>query len=268
MALLAVICIVCKLLLFDNKEEPKETVTPSAEVKDEEDIPITEEEEEQVSVIDTNREVVFDNRVTINRDGESYEKEEDVMNGTTDLTRDHVDPYKYSNGFLLESSENINIGPAGFDVGECYSNFSYAKMYIKEENAIKTTVQKLRKEILTDRWRMNYYLQNDPLPIDEKANVTIDSGLKDYERYFEGNPAFDPTRTSSCQLMRDCVIDTAYGPALYVVVYYMDTQKYYAHALISCERDRILNIEIEDDTDEYLQSFILELTNDVISLVE
>lgn len=212
------------------------------------------------------RELVFDNRVTTVKDADSYLEDADSADGTMYSDFDYVNDNGFSSGFTLSNSANIRVNSYGFDEGSCWGG-DEAWITVKEEDALSTNVQSLRNNMLS-YYGMNYYLACEPLQIDRDVEVEIGEGIKDWEYYFESLPYKDPTCEEWCQLLCDTVINTAFGNALYFEVYNPNNETYTAHAFILCERDRILNISISDDKRDYLWSYLLELTNDVILLVQ
>ena len=140
-------------------------------------------------------------------------------------------------------------------------------MRVKEEDALKTTVQTLRVQMLEDLG-FSYYVAVCPLDIPADAKVTVGEGLSDYEKYFELEPYKDPTIEDWGQVLCDTVIDTAFGSALYTEIYSPDTKMYTAYVYILCERERILNIMIRGENRDYLLPYLYELTNDSISLIK
>jgi hypothetical protein len=118
-------------------------------------------------------------------------------------------------------------------------------------------------------YSLQYYIACNPLDIPRGTKVLLDTGIVDYENYFEEiQPYTDPSHNDICQVMCDTVTDTAFGSTLYMEIYNSAADKYYAYAYILCERDRILSISISSPDEEYLWSYLIELTNDVITLVK
>lgn len=212
------------------------------------------------------RELHFDNRVTVIKTEDSYVESMGDIDSEQGYDGDMVNPYDFSNGFVLSKTDNIDITEFGFDRGEMIGA-SGALIYVKEENSLNTTIQKLREELL-DSSGYSLYLGYDPLGIPVGTDCDITVGFEDYEDYYEGQPSFDPAHTEYGQLLCDDIVNTAFGPALYIEIYTGFNESYNAYAFILCERDRILSISMTDSTREYLWSYLIELTNDGITLVK
>ena len=268
-AIVALIVFVCvgSVYLFGDKEQSpsKETVESQTEES------ITESTEESTEVVESteytgqDRELKFDNYVTTTKGKDSY-VENPIENNSKDVDVDVVNDYEFSNGFTLSNTENIIVSSYGFNAGELVGQDG-THIRVKEEDALKTTVQTLRAQTLEDLG-FSYYVAVCPLDIPADAKVTVGEGLSDYEKYFELEPYKDPTIEDWGQVLCDTVIDTAFGSALYTEIYSPDTKMYTAHVYILCERERILNIIIRGENRDYLLPYLYELTNDSISLIK
>lgn len=268
-AIVALIVFVCvgSVYLFGDKEQSpnKETVESQTEES------IMESTEESTEVVESteyteqDRELKFDNYVTTTKGKDSY-VENPIENNSKGVDVDVVNDYEFSNGFTLSNTENIIVSSYGFNAGELVGQDG-THIRVKEEDALKTTVQTLRAQTLEDLG-FSYYVAVCPLDIPADAKVTIGEGLSDYEKYFELEPYKDPTIEDWGQVLCDTVIDTAFGSALYTEIYSPDTKMYTAYVYILCERERILNIMIRGENRDYLLPYLYELTNDSISLIK
>lgn len=268
-AIVALIVFVCvgSVYLFGDKEQSpnKETVESQTEES------IMESTEESTEVVESteyteqDRELKFDNYVTTTKGKDSY-VENPIENSSKDVDVDVVNDYEFSNGFTLSNTENIIVSSYGFNAGELVGQDG-THIRVKEEDALKTTVQTLRAQTLEDLG-FSYYVAVCPLDIPADAKVTVGEGLSDYEKYFELEPYKDPTIEDWGQVLCDTVIDTAFGSALYTEIYSQDTKMYTAYVYILCERERILNITIRGENRDYLLPYLYELTNDSISLIK
>lgn len=268
-AIVALIVFVCvgSVYLFGDKEQSpnKETVESQTEES------IMESTEESTEVVESteyteqDRELKFDNYVTTTKGKDSY-VENPIENNSKDVDVDVVNDYEFSNGFTLSNTENIIVSSYGFNAGELVGQDG-THIRVKEEDALKTTVQTLRAQTLEDLG-FSYYVAACPLNIQTDAKVTVGEGLSDYEKYFELEPYKDPTIEDWGQVLCDTVIDTAFGSALYTEIYSPDTKMYTAYVYILCERERILNIMIRGENRDYLLPYLYELTNDSISLIK
>lgn len=244
-------------------EEPVATEEPIISTQE----PIKEEVSDSTEQYEQDRELKFDNYVTTTKGADSYvtNPNDAKNNGNTNV--DVVDSYDFSNGFVLQDTANITVNSYGFDEGKLYGATTNTVIYVKEEDALSTTVQQLRIDTL-QMLAMNYYLACEPMSIPRDVDLSIGNGITDYQKYFEKSSDTDPTVEDWCQLLCDTVTDTAFGSTLYVEVYLPASEKYTAYAFILCERDRILSISISDTTRDNLWSYLIELTNDSISLVK
>ena len=268
-AIVALIVFVCagSVYLFGDKEQSpsKETIESQTEES------IMESTEESTEVVESteyteqDRELKFDNYVTTTKGKDSY-VENPIENNSKDVDVDVVNDYEFSNGFTLSNTENIIVSSYGFNAGELVGQDG-THIRVKEEDALKTTVQTLRTQTLEDLG-FSYYVAACPLNIQTDAKVTVGEGLSDYEKYFELEPYKDPTIEDWGQVLCDTVIDTAFGSALYTEIYSPDTKMYTAYVYILCERERILNITIRGENRDYLLPYLYELTNDSISLIK
>jgi hypothetical protein len=265
-ALVAFVCVGLVYLFGDKEQSPsKETVESQTEES------ITESTEESTEVVESteytgqDRELKFDNYVTTTKGKDSY-VENPIENNSKDVDVDVVNDYEFSNGFMLSNTENIIVSSYGFNAGELVGQDG-THIRVKEEDALKTTVQTLRAQTLEDLG-FSYYVAVCPLDIPADAKVTVGEGLSDYEKYFELEPYKDPTIEDWGQVLCDTVIDTAFGSALYTEIYSPDTKMYTAYVYILCERERILNIIIRGENRDYLLPYLYELTNDSISLIK
>lgn len=265
-ALVAFVCVGLVYLLGDKEQSPsKETVESQTEES------ITESTEESTEVVESteytgqDRELKFDNYVTTTKGKDSY-VENPIENNSKDVDVDVVNDYEFSNGFTLSNTENIIVSSYGFNAGELVGQDG-THIRVKEEDALKTTVQTLRAQTLEDLG-FSYYVAVCPLDIPADAKVTVGEGLSDYEKYFELEPYKDPTIEDWGQVLCDTIIDTAFGSALYTEIYSPDTKMYTAYVYILCERERILNIIIRGENRDYLLPYLYELTNDSISLIK
>lgn len=265
-ALVAFVCVGLVYLFGDKEQSPsKETVESQTEES------ITESTEESTEVVESteytgqDRELKFDNYVTTTKGKDSY-VENPIENNSKDVDVDVVNDYEFSNGFTLSNTENIIVSSYGFNAGELVGQDG-THIRVKEEDALKTTVQTLRAQTLEDLG-FSYYVAVCPLDIPADAKVTVGEGLSDYEKYFELEPYKDPTIEDWGQVLCDTVIDTAFGSALYTEIYSPDTKMYTAYVYILCERERILNIIIRGENRDYLLPYLYELTNDSISLIK
>lgn len=268
-AIVALIVFVCvgSVYLFGDKEQSpsKETVESQTEES------IMESTEESTEVVESteyteqDRELKFDNYVTTTKGKDSY-VENPIENNSNNVNVDVVNDYEFSNGFVLANTENIIVSSYGFNAGELVGQDG-THIVVKEEDALKTTIQTLRVQMLEDLG-FSYYVAACPLNIPTDAKVTVGEGLTDYEKYFELEPYKDPTIEDWGQVLCDTVIDTAFGSALYTEIYSPDTKMYTAYVYILCERERILNIMIRGENRDYLLPYLYELTNDSISLIK
>ena len=265
-ALVAFVCVGLVYLFGDKEQSPsKETVESQTEES------IMESTEESTEVVESteyteqDRELKFDNYVTTTKGKDSY-VENPIENNSKDVDVDVVNDYEFSNGFTLSNTENIIVSSYGFNAGELVGQDG-THIRVKEEDALKTTVQTLRDQTLEDLG-FSYYVAACPLNIQTDAKVTVGEGLSDYEKYFELEPYKDPTIEDWGQVLCDTVIDTAFGSALYTEIYSPDTKMYTAYVYILCERERILNITIRGENRDYLLPYLYELTNDSISLIK
>lgn len=265
-ALVAFVCVGLVYLFGDKEQSPsKETVESQTEES------ITESTEESTEVVEStqyteqDRELKFDNYVTTTKGKDSY-VENPIENNSKDVDVDVVNDYEFSNGFTLSNTENIIVSSYGFNAGELVGQDG-THIRVKEEDALKTTVQTLRVQTLEDLG-FSYYVAACPLDIPADAKVTVGEGLSDYEKYFELVPYKDPTIEDWGQVLCDTIIDTAFGSALYTEIYSPDTKMYTAYVYILCERERILNIMIRGENRDYLLPYLYELTNDSISLIK
>lgn len=265
-ALIVFVCVGSVYLLGDKEQSPsKETVESQTEES------IMESTEESTEVVESteyteqNRELKFDNYVTTTKGKDSY-VENPIENNSNNVNVDVVSDYEFSNGFILANTENIIVSSYGFNAGELVGQDG-THIVVKEEDALKTTIQTLRVQMLDDLG-FSYYVAVCPLNIPTDAKVTVGEGLSDYEKYFELEPYKDPTIEDWGQVLCDTVIDTAFGSALYTEIYSPDTKMYTAYVYILCERERILNIMIRGENRDYLLPYLYELTNDSISLIK
>ena len=264
--MIAFVCVGAVYLFGDRKQSPNEEAVESQtnEV-------VMESTEESTEVVESteateqDRELKFDNYVTTTKGKDSYiENPNESNNKNVDV--DIIDNYDFSNGFVLNNTENIIVSSYGFNAGELVGqDGTYIR--VKEEDALTTTVQTLRVQTLEDLG-FSYYVAACPLNIPADAKVTIGEGLSDYEKYFELEPYKDPTLEDWGQVLCDTVIDTAFGSALYTEIYSPETNMYTAYVYILCERERILNVTIRGEKRDYLLSYLYELTNDSISLIK
>jgi uncharacterized protein YxeA len=213
------------------------------------------------------RELKFNNKVTINKDGTSYVTGSEDVTSTNVEDIDIVDKYEFSNGFILQSTDNLRLMSYGFDEGALICDVSGARVTVTEVDPESMTVQELRKDALS-AYNFDYYLGCTPSGITLDAEVEVGNGLTDYESYFEMTPYRDPTVEDNFQLLCDTTVDTAFGGALYIEVYNSYSQTYNAYAYIQCDKNRILSISIEDTIRDNLWSYLIEVTNDGITLVE
>ena len=268
-AIVALIVFVCvgSVYLFGDKEQSpsKETVESQTEES------VMESTEESTDVVESteyteqDRELKFDNYVTTTKGKDSY-VENPIENNSNNVNVDVVSDYEFSNGFILANTENIIVSSYGFNAGELVGQDG-THIVVKEEDALKTTIQTLRVQMLEDLG-FSYYVAACPSNIPTDAKVTVGEGLSDYEKYFELEPYKDPTIEDWGQVLCDTVIDTAFGSALYTEIYSPDTKMYTAYVYILCERERILNIMIRGENRDYLLPYLYELTNDSISLIK
>lgn len=265
-ALVAFVCVGLVYLFGDKEQSPsKETVESQTEES------IIESTEESTEVVESteyteqDRELKFDNYVTTTKGKDSY-VENPIENNSKDVDVDVVNDYEFSNGFTLSNTENIIVSSYGFNAGELVGQDG-THIRVKEEDALKTTVQTLRIQTLEDLG-FSYYVAACPLDIPADAKVTVGEGLSDYEKYFELEPYKDPTIEDWGQVLCDTIIDTAFGSALYTEIYSPDAKMYTAYVYILCERERILNVMIRGENRDYLLPYLYELTNDSISLIK
>lgn len=267
--LLLIVCTVVAILFFTRGEKPLPDVETNVTEETDEEVVDTGNQDvvEPTESYEQDRTLKFDNYVTTIKGADSYvtNPEDAKTNGNTAV--DVVDRYDFSNGFVLQNTKNITVSSYGFNEGELYGSDPNTIIRVKEEDALKTTVQQLRLDTLTTLG-LNYYLACEPTGVPRNAETTLGVGLKDWELYFEVAPYKDPTTEDWCQLLCDTVTDTAFGSTLYVEAYLPSSDTYVAYAFILCERDRILSISISDSTQDNLWSYLIELTNDSISLVK
>lgn len=265
-ALIVSVCVGSVYLFGDRKQSPNEETVESQ--TEESVIESTEESTEVVEsteYTEQDRELKFDNYVTTTKGKDSY-VEDPIESNSKDVNVDVVNDYEFSNGFVLSNTENIIVSSYGFNAGELVGQDG-THIKVKEEDALKTTVQTLRAQTLEDLG-FSYYVASCPLDIPSDAKVTVGEGLSNYEDYFELEPCEDPTIEDWGQVLCDTVIDTAFGSALYTEIYSPDTNMYTAYVYILCERERILNIMIRGEDRDYLLPYLYELTNDSISLIK
>ena len=263
-------CVVACILFFPRGESSLPEV--DSNVTEVQDTEVMDTENQDIVTPSTesyeqDRTLKFDDCVTIIKGADSYVENPEDAKANENTAVDVVDKYEFSNGFVLQNTKNITVASYGFNEGELYGTNPDTIMRVKEEDALKTTVQQLRLDTLK-MLGLNYYLACEPTNIPMDAKSTIGVGLDNWEQYFESAPYKDPTTEDWCQLLCDTVTDTAFGSTMYVEAYLPASEKYVAYAFILCERDRILSISISDTTRDNLWSYLIELTNDSISLVK
>lgn len=212
-------------------------------------------------------ELKFDDYVKLTK------KESDYADGSAvsamDIARRggmRVDLYDFSHGFIMYPSENVTpIFAYDFEVR--LTGQDDAVINVVEKDPLTNTIQALREGKLKE-YGFEYYLRSEPLTIDTTVKVSIGTGLSQYQDYFEEQPIHDPTINDRYQIVRDYITKTAFGNALYIQVYDQSLEEWHAHAYILCDRDRILDIHITDKKEDHLWSYLVEVTNDVITLVK
>ncbi len=264
----SILIIGCLVLMFIGDGEEQIEPTPAPPVQSMEPKPIKTPEPTQPAQEETeepDRTLQFDNRVTVQKREDSYVDDIEDAEVKQSYNGDLVDDYDFSNGFVLSKTDNIDILTFGLSDGDMVGA-SGANIHVQEEDALKTTIQYLRERTLTNSG-FGYYIGCSPLGIPVGVECDVDTGFGEWSEYYERSSDIDPAHTDTGQLLCDDIVDTAFGPALYLEMYSGYDGMYRAYAYILCERDRILSISISDSSRDYLWSYLLELTNDGITLV-
>lgn len=174
--------------------------------------------------------------------------------------------YDFSNGFYIKDTKNLKSSNIFDTQAVLTGKESTLRITVSEEDALRTNIHTLRNELLISKG-LQYYSNCNPLgiPLDTKEEYL----LEHKEDYFETKDfLIDPLNSEAYLILCDDIIKTAFGNALYVEVKSLYSDTYQAYAFITCDRDRILNISIEDTTREYLYDSLLEVTNDGIVLIK
>ena len=221
-------------------------------------------------VVQPPKELHFQDSVTIRITGDDYtdgDEDVEVLQEAVLGYNEKVDGYDFSNGFYLIGSDNIHPVLSTDTYGTCRCESDGFSVIVKEHNALQTDIYQLR-EYEINRHGLSLYNALSQLSMPRDCGFVLDEGLPNYQQVLGTEFVEDPTVSDMFQICADVVEDTAYGSALFSVFYNMETQQFDAYAFISCDRDRILEVNVTGGTYSQLWSYVLEATNDVIRIIK
>ena len=173
----------------------------------------------------------------------------------------------FSNGFITIPTDNIGAYDGPFtDVTQLVGKDG-SEISVTEYNPIGNTVDSIREYIL-DHMGLSLYMFNLPTGLTGNENWELGVGLENYHDYFEGYSDYDPTMSQYYQVIADTTISTKFGDGLYFVVYDQIRQRYVGHAIISCNRDRILYVDCASKEYSYVRPYIEETIDSCVIMVE
>lgn len=211
----------------------------------------------------------FEDDIKVNITGSDYLDADNIGGGSMGLTTVeeyygiHID-YGFSNGFyLLENGRYTPLllgeGVGGFDTG-----FG-VKMTIKELNPLQETIDS-KRALLFDNYGLSDYLLLDGAEVTKDAPVKLGEGYEGWQDIWNGCNE-DPTISDSYQLIADYKDDCSYGEVSWFVFYQPDFGKMTGYAIVTCDRDRLLQVQIEGTALSDMWSAFIEVTNDLIRIV-
>lgn len=211
-------------------------------------------------------EFVFNTYIPREWNSEDYSDSEEDVVYIPESTK-FCTSYDFSNGFAVDNTDNLRTGSLYKDYVTFWSlNDDDLSIEIYEINPIGNTIQELKNTSLSEH-DLSYYLNCEPLGI--PMDTSEESLLRDYADYF-GYAYLDtnPTESGMWRLLTDDIIKTAFGNALYIEYKNLSNNAYTAEAYILCDRDRILCIKIVSSSREYFYEYLVELTNEGITIIK
>ncbi len=249
--------------LVDNTPTP--TVTPI--------FPEHTQEPEPTST--PTKEFEFDDRITITIGGDDY-VEEDVP-----LEEQFEDwvlwnavgclNYDFSNGFVFIDSDNIDAAYANDEEAIAMCSDKDFRIIVKELDPINCNVWEEIENIL-NTYGLVYYAEIGQPGVPKDAKFELGEGLDDYvsvigQELQHGDPTLS-IGDGTVQLVADYMDECAYGPVRYVCLYNKNYKTFDAYAYITCERDRLLLVNVKGTILSRCWSYVLEATNDCIKLIK
>lgn len=208
---------------------------------------------------------VYDNYIDREWSYEDYTSA-DVNNVEEPESLKFCTSYDFSNGFYIKDTKNLKSANIFGEQAVLLGRESAIRIMVSEEDALKTSIHTLRNELILSKG-LQYYIDCGPLGI--PLDISEEDLLEHKEEYFQTKDfLIDPLNSEAYLILCDTIIKTAFGNALYIEVKSLYSNVYQAYAFITCDRDRILSISIEDVTREYLYDSLLEVTNDGIVLIK
>lgn len=267
-----VFCIVWFVFLKPTAEvdpnEPTDTLvtpptsTPGPEPTEKPSVEPTEEPE-------VDRTFELDDNVTVRITGEDYVedgKEEEVFTPVEIAYGLKVDEYTFSNGFYLIGNNNVCVEGVGVGEGVCSGVEPGDKIRVKEHDAISTTIEDLREEYIRS-YAFYRYLEAGGYHVPKSAEVVEEVGLTGWEDEFPQLEE-DPTIEQNYQIIADFEDECAFGRILFCNVYSIADGVYTAKGFIVCDRDRVLEVTVSTSDLSRCWSYMIEMTNNVIKIIE
>lgn len=221
--------------------------------------------------VNPDRQVVLDDRVTIKFTSDEYLTEADAdsdfgLSLWEKMGSMPVNEYSFSGGFLMIPSTNLTPSFTDGTYGMIECATSGFKIGIRERDPAAVSVDDLAKEVFSNSGFYDYG-QKIECGVPKNAKLELGVGLADWEDRFKGLMfRSDPTMSGNMQVVADYIDECSYGETRYICLYNGD--RFTAHAFVTCDGGRILEIEVTGNIMNLCWSYVLEVTNNSIKMIE
>lgn len=220
--------------------------------------------------VDPDRQVQLDDRVTVRYTEDDYvsaENTEDLysLESYGNLV---VNGFGFSSGFVLKPTKNVTPIFSGSTYGILSCSSDDFSIRVTELDplleSIDDSVSNQFAEHGFTRYGREVYCG---IPKDAKLELGV--GLTDWESYIQGTTFMeDPTIAGDTQLVADYVDESAYGEVRYICFYDNRSKVFDSYAYITCDKGRILELDITGNIMSLCWSYVIEATNNSIQLIE
>lgn len=215
--------------------------------------------------------ITFQDDIRLNIKGDDYVNPEcfdEGVLGMDDYEQYYgtwVYDYEFSNGFYVINTDRYSTAGSNPSDGYVSSKETGVTCIIWEVNPLETTQEEVREKFLKEYWFTDYLKLGKVEDFDE-SKVELDVGYNGWEDKWP-ELRKDPTM-AGCQVVADDMRECSYGNVQWTVVYSPYTERFEARAVITCDRDRLLVLNIEGKVLSDMWSTLREITNEVIRMVK
>lgn len=215
------------------------------------------------------KEFKVDDKVKFKFDSNDYIDGDNVTEGLSDYERMSmmlIDTRDYSNGFIVLPTDNtVPTGMMDGAILSCaHNSFS---VYVSEKNPESYTWHDRRRDLLANNGFLRYGY-SEGVYVERGSLLSLGEGLDDWEYLREFGFSEDPTINDYHQVVADCSGECSFGELNYLCLYNIDQETFVAYASVVCDGGRVLEFQVSGDVMSLCWSYIIEVTNSGIRLIE